>query len=85
MLEQGEVHIKTIKENNGIVLGHRALRIDGIEPLLWVEPWGNGAWKIFKGYEFVRNCTPHEGRSLPGLGSWGYGVIKIAAEQHFGG
>src|SRR5262245_21051544 len=32
VLEQGQAHIKTIRENGGIVLGYRALEADGIEP-----------------------------------------------------
>jgi Immunity protein 26 len=48
MVEHGSVHIKTIAENQGEVLGYRPLEDDGIKPGLFAcyTTWGYGVIKL---------------------------------------
>jgi hypothetical protein len=84
-IEQGEVHIKTIRENNGEIIGFRSLEEDNLEPLLFLSESGGGPnCYLQKGLEFLRPATKEERKLYPALGGWGYKVIKILAEKHFG-
>jgi hypothetical protein len=84
-IDQGEVHIKTISENRGEVLGFRPLEADGIEPWLFLSQggWGHSCW-LQQGYEWLRPATLAEFQTHPVFSTWGYAVIKLLAEHHFG-
>jgi hypothetical protein len=84
-VEQGEVHIKTIRENRGEVLGFRPLEADGIEPWLFLSQagWSRECW-LQRGYKRLRPATLEEFQAHPVFSTWGYGVIKLLAEKHFG-
>jgi hypothetical protein len=84
VVEQGKVHVKTIRENNGEILGHRPLELDNIEPGLFVSARGGYNVKLLRGVEVLRDATREEYQTLPVLSMWGYKVIKILAEKHFG-
>lgn len=83
LLEQGKVHIKTINYIGGAIRGFRSLEQDNISPLLKLSHMpGNDCW-LLRGYEWLRLATLEERKSLYIQSTWGYGVIKIAAEQYF--
>ena len=84
-IEQGEVHIKTICENNGEIHGFRSLEEDNLEPQLFLSQAGGGRFcYVQKGYKILRQATAEEQKLYPVLSTWGYGVIKILAEKHLG-
>ncbi len=59
LLEQGEVHIKSISWNNGQILGYRPLEEDGIEPMnalshtLMYSSWGLQFIKVLAEKYFI--------------------------------
>ena len=82
-IEQGDAHLKTILENGREILGCRPLEKDGIEP--WVFR-GASFWRnsfVQRGLIDIRPQTPDDD-DLPVLHGWGYKVISIRAEDHFG-
>jgi hypothetical protein len=83
VIEQGQVHIKTIKENGGEILGFRDLALDGIEPSLFRDSWG--ATYVQRGFDCLRPFDRKKDADLPVFSTWGFGVIKILAEKKFGG
>jgi hypothetical protein len=82
VIEQGLVHIKTIGENGGKILGFRDLALDGIEPGLFLD--ASFATCVQYGLERLRPFDRKKDDHLPVLCTWGFGVIKILAEKHFG-
>ena len=84
-IEQGKVHIKTIRENKGEILGFRSLEEDNLEPQLFLSQAGGGRYcYLQKGLKILRQATEEERKLYPVLSAWGYRVIKILAEKHFG-
>jgi hypothetical protein len=74
-LDQGVMHIMAITETGGVVLGNRALELDGVEP--WLFGHGND---VQRGFTVLRRRTLAD-RQLPTLGWWGYDVIQILANK----
>lgn len=83
-IEQGSVSIKTIRENGGEITGFRPLEEDGIEPQLFLSHYFGPGCLLQRGYEVLREATKEEQKLYPVFSSWGYLVIKVAAEKHFG-
>lgn len=84
-IKQGNVHIKTIRENDGEILGFRPLEEDNLEPQLFLSQSGSGGHCFLqRGYKILRRATAEERKLYPALSTWGYKVIKILAEKHFG-
>jgi hypothetical protein len=84
VLEQGSVHVKTIRECDGLVLGHRSLELDGIEPALMLDQSPGKGCRVQKGFELLGRATKKQQETLPVYGGWGFRVIKGYAEDHFG-
>ena len=82
LLEFGRVHVKTIAENNGQILGSRPLESDGIAVPLCLDSAGPNTM-LQRGFEILRSATAGEMKELRTLRTWGYSVIKISAEKHF--
>jgi hypothetical protein len=82
VLTEGAVHVKTIGQNGGAVLGYRPLELDALEPGLSIEHWSGSTFALLKGFEVMRTATLEERLSLPTFSTWGYEVIKILAEKH---
>lgn len=77
LIEQGEAHIKTITENDSLILGNRPLELDKIEPFIC-----RNAQFFCKGYSYI-DFEPDENIDLlPHFTTWGFGVIKILANKH---
>jgi hypothetical protein len=84
LLKQGEVHVKTIAENGGQILGFRTLLEDGIEPGYFLDQSPGTGCKLLHGYETIGSATREQQEKYPVFSTWGYGVIRILAEKHFG-
>lgn len=84
VLEQGNAHIKTIVANGGRILGHRPLESEGIEPWLFLSQSPGPGCYLQRGYETLRLATSEEQRQYKTFSTWGFGVIVVAAEEHFG-
>jgi hypothetical protein len=83
-IDQGAVHVKTIYENQGQVLGHRPLEMDGIEPWVFRSQAARHGCYLQRGYVYLRPATMEELERYPVFSTWGYRVIKILAEMQFG-
>lgn len=83
-VEQGGVHIKTVLETGGSILGYRPLEADGIEPDLFLSHSFGPGCMLQRGFEIVRPATAKEQAELPTFSTWGYMVIQILAEKKFG-
>ena len=83
-IAQGTVHVMTIGENGGQVLGFRALEEDGIEPQLFLSQSPGRGCLLQRGYDILREATPAEQAQLPVFSTWGYRSIKIKAEARLG-
>ena len=79
VLEQGVVHIKTITETGGEIIG----RADGIDALEWRSgPGQDGGW-VYRGVERVRPATAKDD-GIPMIRAFGYGYLREMAEQRAG-
>jgi Immunity protein 26 len=84
-IKQGSVHIKTIHETglDGMILGHRPLELEEIEPDNFRTQEGFEGCLLMKGYKEVRHISEEEWKKYGTLSIWGYEVIKILAEECF--
>ena len=81
VIKQGSVHVKTIAENAGEVLGFRDLALDGIEPALFRD--AECATSVQRGFEMVRPFERDRDVELPVFSTWGFGFIKRLADSRF--
>ncbi|MEZ6038689.1 MAG: hypothetical protein R3F29_14500 [Planctomycetota bacterium] len=76
--------MKTIAENHGAILGHRSLALDDLSvPLSLDESPGPGC-RLRRGFELLGLASASEQQNLRVFSTWGYRVIKILAQKHFG-
>ncbi|HEY9062996.1 MAG TPA: Imm26 family immunity protein [Pseudobacteroides sp.] len=82
-LEQGCVHIKTIKETglNGMITGCRPLILDGIESNYFTSCTYGG--ELMKGFKIIEPIVYAKDDEYETLSYWGYVSIKIRAEYLF--
>jgi hypothetical protein len=73
-IEQGVMHILAITESGGMILGHRPLELDGIEP--WTFAHGS---VLQRGFTPVRALALSDRGQYPTLSWWGYDVVQIKA------
>ena len=83
LLEQGQAHIKTIRENGRFILGQRDLGLDNIVGLREVSHRGGGTVYLYEGARRLRPATREEAATLNVLSTWGFKVISVAAERYF--
>jgi hypothetical protein len=81
VIEQGLVHIKTIVENGGAILGYRSLEEDQIEPQMFLSQSPGKGCMLMQGCEVLRPATAKEQKIYPVFSGWGYKVIKIGADK----
>jgi hypothetical protein len=84
LLAQGFAHVKTITTTGAAVLGRRDLEADRIMAAPWRSHEGGGTVWVYEGARRVRPATAAD-RELPVMGTWGYSVITVLAEQQFVG
>jgi hypothetical protein len=84
LLAQRFGHVKAITTTGAAVLGRRDLEADHIEAALWRSHERGGTVWVYEGARRVRPATAAD-RELPVMGTWGYSVITVLAEQQFVG
>ena len=84
LVEQGFAHIKAILTTGGEILGSRPLVLDRIVPMRWRSHVAGGTVWIFEGARRLRPATDAD-RDVPVMGTWGYSVINLLAEERFVG
>jgi len=81
IIEQGSVHIKTVRETGGMIRGHRSLALDGLSPWVFRSAEFGGTTQC--GYYELRDVDPEIDMDLPIISGWGYCHIKDLAEERF--
>ena len=84
VFDQGFAHIKAILTTGGEILGSRPLVLDRIVPMRWRSHVAGGTVWTFEGARRLRPATDAD-RDLPVMGTWGYSVIQLLAEERFVG
>jgi hypothetical protein len=84
LIAQGFAHIKTILTTGGAILGWRDLATDAIVPDRWRSHVAGGTVWLYEGARRLRPATDDD-RDLPVMGTWGYSVLQLLAEQRFVG
>ncbi len=84
LIQQGDAHIKTITENDGLILGNRPLELDNIEPFICRDSvfMRRGEHFFRKGYSYIEFTLDKDIEQYPVFSTWGYGVIKILANKY---
>lgn len=79
-LAQGQIHLRSIWETGGEIIGNRPLAEDGIvaDQFLSESPGKN--CMLMHGYEIVRPASAEEQRQLPVFSTWGYLIILGKAQ-----
>lgn len=81
-LDQGKVNLKAITTTGGLILGHRPLELDGIEPWEFRGAAFHVNSFVFKGLQRIRPQTRADSR-LPVLDTWGFNVPLVIAENRY--
>ncbi|MEN1958540.1 Imm26 family immunity protein [Luteimonas changyuni] len=79
-VEQAQIHLRSVLETGGVILGNRPLEADKIEPDYFLSESPGKNCLLMKGYEFLRNATPEEQVTLQGFPTWGYVIIQHRAQ-----
>lgn len=79
----GVMHIKTITETGGEILGNRSLDLDGIDPPVLLSAHGGPTAVVLSGVTTLRLARQDEWGRLPVLGYWSYDYIQQLAENRF--
>jgi len=60
------MHIATIRETGGEILGIRPLSVDGLEPGEFLNMHGgNSNWLVLRGMQAIRPATPEDRGRIP--------------------
>jgi len=78
---QAQMHLRSIWETGGALLGHRPLDDDGITPDRFLSQSPGRGCRLMVGYKVLRSATKNEQRVLGVFATWGYLVIRNRAEQ----
>jgi hypothetical protein len=84
LIAQGFAHIKAILTTGGEILGWRDLAADGIVAERWRSHVAGGTVWVYEGARRLRPVHDDD-RELPLMGTWGYSVVRVLAEQRFVG
>jgi hypothetical protein len=77
---QGEIHLRSIWETGGEILGNRPLVEDKLEPDQFLSESPGTNCMLMRGYVIIRPATAEEQRHLPVFTTWGYLIIQGKAE-----
>jgi len=83
MLEWGVMHIRSITNLGGEILGCRPLDADGICPPVLLSSMGGDGARILCGADSVRPANRDEWGKYPVLGFWGWDYIQRLAIHRF--
>ena len=78
---QGEIHLRSIWETGGEILGHRPLEEEQIVPDFFLSESPGKNCMLMLGYQVLRHANDEEQRALPVFSTWGYLVIQRKAED----
>jgi len=84
VIEQGEGHIKMIKEGYGQIVGVLPPEIKPPLPLLWVEHLRGKEWGLYRGLDLIEVIDAKQARAHPIKRTWGYNLINLLAERRLG-
>lgn len=79
-IAQAQIHLKSILEAGGQILGNRPLELDALEPDEFLSESPGTNCLLMKGYDVIRPATSLEQGALPVLPTWGYLIIRHRAE-----
>lgn len=83
VLEQGEVHIRTILAAGGQILGIRDLAAEKIEPWFFLSQWVSVGARVQRGLEVIGLADAEQSATLAVQSTWGFRVMTIRAEGYF--
>jgi hypothetical protein len=83
VIEQGQLHVKSIRESGAVILGYRPLELDGIRPSCFLDQDGGSTCMLLEGTQPLRRASSDEIRQYSVLSTWGYNVPTILAKKHF--
>ena len=78
-VDQGQAHVCTIQRSGGVILGHRPLVDDGIEPALMLSHMCSPGVMLQRGLAVLRPASEHERASLPVFSTYGYAAMAAYA------
>lgn len=84
ILDHGQVHIKTIKECDSQIVGYRNLADDRIQVPLSLDQSPGKNCRLRRGYSLLGLASENEQTKLEVFSTWGFKVLKIKAEKHYG-
>ena len=79
-LAQGQIHLRSILETGGEIIGNRPLTEDKIEADLFLSESPGKNCMLMQGYEILRPASQEEQGQLPVFSTWGYLVIQRKAQ-----
>lgn len=79
-IQQAQIHLRSILETGGKILGHRSLDADQVEPDLFLSESPGKSCLLMKGYDILRDATQEEQATLPVFTTWGYLIIQHRAQ-----
>jgi hypothetical protein len=79
-LVQGQIHLRSIWETGGEILGNRPLAEDGIEADQFLSESPGKNCMLMQGYEVIRPASAAEQCQLPAFSTWGYLFIQGKAQ-----
>jgi hypothetical protein len=79
-LAQGQIHLRSIWDTGGEILGNRSLAEDRIEADQFLSESPGKNCMLMQGYELVRSASTEEQCQLPVFTTWGYLVIQGKAQ-----
>lgn len=77
---QGQIHLRSIWETGGEILGNRPLYEEGLEADRFLSESPGRNCMLMRGYEVVRPASADEQRYLPVFPTWGYLAIQGKAQ-----
>jgi len=79
---QGQAHVRTIQTSGGVILGHRPLADDGIEPALMLSHTAGPDVMLQRGFVTLRPASEQERSTLPVFPTFGFSFMSKYAEAH---
>ena len=80
-IQIGLMHIRSIIESGGSILGERPLERDGIQMPMFLPACGGEGTMLLSGATHLRPALRREWGTMPILGLWGYDFIVLLANS----
>lgn len=79
-IAQGQIHLRSIWETGGVILGNRPLADDELEADQFLSESPGKNCMLMQGYEILRPASAKEQSQLPVFTTWGYLIIQGKAQ-----